>query len=168
MQKGKGEGEGEKHEWAEREGSACYKSRCFCNPPTIFSTNPIMSLSIRDQSQVRGFSAWSELNYFVYRKLSSWDAFFKWYHNRAKWSIFTVLAPAANTTNIDYKQSLIFLLPAVYDKQWSVSCEYARPFILQPHQARDGYKEQSNGQPETRIMKVRENYHDEIHRDLKS
>ena len=70
-QKGEGEGEGEKHERGEREGSACYKSRCFCNPPTIFSTNPIMSLSIRDQSQVRGFSAWSELNYFVYRKLSS-------------------------------------------------------------------------------------------------
>ena len=94
-----------------------------------------MSLSIRDQSQVRGFSAWSELNYFVYRKLSSWDAFFKWYHDRAKWNIFTVLAPAANTTNIDYEQSLIFLLLAVYDKQWSVSCEYTRPFILQPHQA---------------------------------
>ena len=94
-----------------------------------------MSLSIRDQSQVRGFSAWSELNYFVYRKLSSWDAFFKWYHDRAKWNIFTVLAPAANTTNIDYEQSLIFLLLAVYDKQWSVSCEYTRPFIIQPHQA---------------------------------
>ena len=59
--KGEGEGEGEKHERGEREGSACYKSRCFCNPPTIFSTNPIMSLSIRDQSQVRDFSAWSEL-----------------------------------------------------------------------------------------------------------
>ena len=58
---GEGEGEGEKHERGEREGSACYKSRCFCNPPTIFSTNPIVSLSIRDQSQVRGFSAWSEL-----------------------------------------------------------------------------------------------------------
>ena len=24
-----------------REGSACYKSRCFCIPPTIFSTNAI-------------------------------------------------------------------------------------------------------------------------------
>ena len=94
-----------------------------------------MPLSIRDQSQVRGFSAWSELNYIVYRKLSSWDAFFKWYHNRAKWNIFTVLVPAANTTKIDYEQSLIFLLLAVYDKQWSVSCEYTRPFILQPHQA---------------------------------
>ena len=58
-----------------------------------------MSLSIRDQSQVQGFSAWSELNNFVYRKLSSWDAFFKWYHNRAKWNFFTVLAPAANMTN---------------------------------------------------------------------
>ena len=70
-------------------------------------------------------------NYFVYRKLSSWDPFFKWYHNRAKWNIFTVLAPAANTTNIDYEQSLNLLLLAVYDKQWPVSCEYARPFILQ-------------------------------------
>ena len=94
--------------------------------------------------------------YFVYRKLSSWDAFFKWYHNRAKWNIFTVLAPAANTTNIDYEQSLMFLLLAVYDKQWSVSCEYTRPFILQHH--RDGHKEQNTGQPETRIMKVKENY----------
>ena len=95
----KGRGEGEKHERGEREGSACYKSRCFCNPPTIFWTNPIMPLSIRDQSQLRGFSAWFELNYFVYWELSSWDAFFKWYHKRAKWNIFTVLAPAANTTN---------------------------------------------------------------------
>ena len=75
-------------------------------------------------------------NYFVYRKLSSSaDAIFKWYHNRAKWTIFTILAPAENMTNIDYEQSLIFLLLAVYDKQWSVSCEYTRPFILQPHQA---------------------------------
>ena len=95
----KGREEGENHKRGEREGSPCYKSQCFSNPPTIFSTNPIMSLPIRDQSQVWGFSAWSELNYFVYRKLSSWDAFFKWYHNRAKWNIFTVLAPAANTTN---------------------------------------------------------------------
>ena len=66
-----GEGEGEKHESGEREGNACYKSRFFFNPPTIFSTNPNMSLSLRDQSQVQGFSAWSKLNYFVYRKLSS-------------------------------------------------------------------------------------------------
>ena len=36
-------------------------------------------------------------------------------HNRAKWNIFTVLAPAANTTNIDYEQSLIFLLLTVND-----------------------------------------------------
>ena len=34
--KGEEEGEGEKHERGEREGSACYKSRCFCNAPTIF------------------------------------------------------------------------------------------------------------------------------------
>ena len=48
------------------EGSACYKSWCFC-----------IQLSIHDQSQVGGFSTLSELNYFVYRKLSSRDAFFK-------------------------------------------------------------------------------------------
>ena len=65
----------------ERERSASFKSRCFCIPPSIFWTNP----TIRDQSQVGRFSAWSELNYFVYRKLSSRDAFFKWYHNRAKY-----------------------------------------------------------------------------------
>lgn len=29
---GEGEGEGEKHESGEREESACYKSRFFCNP----------------------------------------------------------------------------------------------------------------------------------------
>ena len=77
---GRGGGRGEREKSTKegkREGSACYKSRCFCNPPTIFSTNPIMLLSIRDQSQVQSFSAWSELNYFVYRKLSSSDAFFK-------------------------------------------------------------------------------------------
>ena len=66
---------------AKREGSTCYKHQCFCIPLTIFWQ---CQLSIRDQSQVGGFSAWSELNYFVYRKLSSQDAFFKWYHNRAK------------------------------------------------------------------------------------
>ena len=65
-----------------REGSACYKSQCFCIPPTIFWTNPIMSLSIRDQSQVRVFSAWPKLYYFVCQKLLR--RFFKWYHNRAK------------------------------------------------------------------------------------
>ena len=104
----KGRGEGEKHKRGDREGSACYKSRCHCNPPTIFWTNPIMSLSIRDQSQLRGFPEWSELNYFVYRKLSSWDAFFKWYHNRAKWNILLLLLPQ-QTRQTDYDQSLIFL-----------------------------------------------------------
>ena len=64
-----------------RERSASFKSRCFCIPPSIFWTNP----TIRDQSQVGRLSAWSELNYFVYRKVSSRDAFFKWYHNRAKY-----------------------------------------------------------------------------------
>ena len=34
-------------------------------------------LSICDQSQVGGFSAWSEVNHFVYRKLSSRDTFFQ-------------------------------------------------------------------------------------------
>ena len=37
--------------------------------------------------------------------------------------------------HIDYEQSLIFSLLVVYGKHWSVSCEYTRPFILQPHQA---------------------------------
>ena len=46
-----------------REGSACYKNRCFCISPTIFSTNPITSTVKRDLSQVEGFSAWTELNY---------------------------------------------------------------------------------------------------------
>ena len=145
------------HERGEREGSACYKSRCFCNPPTIFSTNPIMSLSIRDQSQVRGFSAWSELNYFVYRKLSSWDVV-KWYHNRVKWNIFTVPAPAANTTNIDYKQSLIFYCSQsmTNNHQFRVHTQDLLSYNLIKHH--DGHKEQNTGQPDTRIMKVKENY----------
>ena len=116
-----------------------------------------MSLSIRDQSQVRGFSAWSELNYFVYRKLSSWDAFFKWYHNRAKWNIFTVLAPAANTTNIDYKQSLIFYCSqsTTNNDQFCVNTQALLSYNIIKH--RDGHKERNTGQPETRIMKVQEN-----------
>ena len=53
-------------------GAPAIRAGVFVICPTLFfSTNPLMSLSIRDQSQVRGFSAWSELNYFVYRKLSS-------------------------------------------------------------------------------------------------
>ena len=37
-------GEKEKSAKAEkREGSACYKSRCFCIAPTIFSTKPVTS-----------------------------------------------------------------------------------------------------------------------------
>ena len=82
-QKGEGGGGREREKSAKeekRERSASFKRRCFCIPPSIFWTNP----TIRDQSQVRRLSAWSELNYFVYRKLSSRDAFFKWYHNRAK------------------------------------------------------------------------------------
>ena len=47
-------------------GVPAIRAGVFCNPPTIFSTNPTMSLSIRDQSQVRGFPAWSELNYLVF------------------------------------------------------------------------------------------------------
>ena len=88
-----------------REGSACYKSRGFCIPPTIFLTNPIKSTIKRDQSRVEGFSAWSELDYFVYRKLSSRDAFFMWYHNRAKYNIFVL---AANATNLDNEEFLFF------------------------------------------------------------
>ena len=45
VQKGEGEGEGEGEGWGgggksakegKREERACYKSRCFCIPPTIF------------------------------------------------------------------------------------------------------------------------------------
>ena len=117
-----------------------------------------MSLSIRDQSQVRGFSAWSEFNYFVYRKLSSWDAFFKWYHNRAKWNIFTVLAPAANTTNVDYEQSLTFYCSqsTANNDQFRVNTQDLLSYNLIKH--RDGHKEQNIGQSEKRIMKAKENY----------
>ena len=75
---GEGKGEGEKHERGEREGSACYKSRCFCNPPTIFSS-------------------------------------------KREWSWQDLLS-----------------------------------YNLIKH--RDGHKEQNIGQPETRIMKAKENY----------
>ena len=117
-----------------------------------------MSLSIRDQSKVRGFSAWSELTYFVYRKLSSWDAFLEWYHNRAKWKIFTVLAPAANTTNIDHEQSVIFYCSqsTANNDQFRVNTQDHLSYNLIKH--RDGHKEQNTGQPETWIMKVKENY----------
>ena len=44
-------------------------------------------------------------------------------------------------TNIDYEQSLIFLLLAVYNKQWSVSCEY--------NLIKHSYgKEKNTGQPD--------------------
>ena len=113
-----------------------------------------MSLSIHDQSQVRGFSAWSELNYFGYRKLSSSDAFFKWYHNRAKCNIFTVLAPAANTTNIDYNSLSFFycLQSTTNNDQFHVNTQDLLSHNLIKHH--DGHKEQ----PEMRIMKVKENY----------
>lgn len=48
----------------------CYKSPCFCIPPTNFLTNPITST-------INTWPAWSKLNFFLYRKLSSGDAFFK-------------------------------------------------------------------------------------------
>ena len=50
-------------------------------------------LSIRDQSQVGLFLAWSELNYFVYRTLSSRDAFL------------------SDIIIEQHKTSLLFLLP---------------------------------------------------------
>ena len=83
-----------------------------------------------------GISAWSELNYFVYRKLSSRDAFFNWYRNRAKQNVFTVLAPAANTTNIDYEQSLFsYCSQSEANNIWSVSCELTKSLFL-PHQTK--------------------------------
>ena len=62
-----------------REGSAFYKSWCFCIAPTINFSELLRQhqLSVHDLSQLGGFSPWSDLNYFVYRKLSSRDAFFQ-------------------------------------------------------------------------------------------
>ena len=41
--KGRGRGRGKRAKEGKSKGSACYKSRCFCIPPTIFWTNPIKS-----------------------------------------------------------------------------------------------------------------------------
>ena len=68
------------------------------------------------------------------------------------------------TRQTDYEQSLIFLLLAVYDKQRSVSCEYTRPFILQPHQA----PWWSQRTEQTRIMKARQNYKQFLRRSTHS
>ena len=73
--KGKGKGKGKREGGGERgrggkgnwEG---YKSPCLCIPPTNFLTNPITST-------IKTWRAWSKLDYFLYRKSSSRDAFFK-------------------------------------------------------------------------------------------
>ena len=113
-----------------------------------------MSLSIRDQSQVWGFSAWSELNYLFtgncqVEMLFSSDIIIE------RNETFLLFLLPQQTRQTDYEQSLIFLLLAVYDKQRSVSCEYTRPFILiQPHQA----PWWSQRTEQTRIMKATQNY----------
>ena len=61
-------------------------------------------------------------------------------HRRVEIRHFNVLASAANTTSIDYGQSLsFFLLFAVYDKQWSFSCEYTSSYLIE----HNGHKQNS-------------------------
>ena len=136
-----------------REGGTCYESWCFCIPPTIFSTYPIMSTVNTWPITSSGASQHGpiELNYFVYRKLSSRDAFFKWYRNRAKQNVFTVLAPAANTTNIDYEQSLFSYCSQskANNDQFRVNEQNPCSYLIK----QNGHKEQTSRQLETRIMK---------------
>ena len=61
-------------------------------------------------------------------------------HRRVEIRHFNVLASAANTTSIDYGRSLsFFLLFAVYDKQWSFSCEYTSSYLIE----HNGHKQNS-------------------------
>ena len=119
-----------------RKGSACYKSWCFCITHTINFSKLLRQhqLPMHDQSQLGGFSPWSDLNITLFtgncqvETLFSSDIIFE----RNK-TFFTVLAPTANMTTRLQAVSL-FLLLAVYYKQWSISCEYTWPSVL-PHQA---------------------------------
>ena len=76
---------------------------------------------MRDQSQVGRFSAWSELNYFVYQKLSSRDAFLSDIIIERNKTSLLFLLPRQTRHYIDYEQSLSFLLLAVYDRQKMIS-----------------------------------------------
>ena len=76
---------------------------------------------MRDQSQVGRFSAWSELNYFVYQKLSSRDAFLSDIIIERNKNLYCSCSRGKHGKHIDYEQSLSFLLLAVYDRQKMIS-----------------------------------------------
>ena len=97
-----------------KKGGGGRKARCFCIPPTIFSTYPIMSAVNTDQSKVGGISAWSELNYFALMpEIVKSRRFFQMISSiieRHKTSFKdvlcnTVLSPSKNTPNIDYNEN---------------------------------------------------------------
>ena len=58
-------------------GAPAIRAGVFVFHPPIYPLIRWCQLSVRDQSQIGRLSAWSELNYFVYRKLSSRAAFFQ-------------------------------------------------------------------------------------------
>ena len=153
----KGRERGREQSTKEGKGSACYKSRCFCNPPTIFSTNPIMSLSIRDQAQVRGFSAWSELTLFTgncqVETLFQSDIIIE----RNETFLLFLLPQQTRQTQTTSSLSFFYCSQSTANNdQFRVNTQDHLSYNLIKH--RDGHKEQNTGQPETRIMKVKENY----------
>ena len=91
-----------------KKGSACYKSRCFCMPHTIFSINPIIST----------VKTWPTISRGACRLLSMvtgncqvetlFSIDIKIERNKPFLDLFTLIAPAESATNIDYEQSLFF------------------------------------------------------------
>ena len=72
---------------------------------------------------------------------------FKWYHNRAKWNIFTDKHRLRAVSHFFYcSQS------STNNNQFCVNIQDLLSYNLIKH--RDGHKEQNIGQPETRIMKA--------------
>ena len=92
------------------------------------------------------------LNYFVYGKVSSRDAFFQVISWSREIKHFTVLAPAANTTNIDYEQPLLFFTARSL-RQAMIIFVWIHKNLWSYLVKDNGHKEQNSRQPETRIMK---------------
>ena len=107
--KGRGGGGREKRAkvW-KREGSACFKSRCFCILPTNSLTNLITSTVYKWPITSRGLLSMAQtwllcLPEIVQSRGCFWNDIIL-----SKIKHYTVLAPTANMTNIDYKRSLFF------------------------------------------------------------
>ena len=136
-----------------REGSACYKSQCFCILPTINFLNYCDNINCHCMTNLNqgSFSPWFDLNITLFTRYCQVETLFSSdvIIERNK-TFFTVLAPTANMTTRLQAASLFYCSQLTTNNdQFRVNTHDLRSYLIK----HNGHKEQSSCQHEMPIMK---------------